>query len=102
MTRDPTSTPFGAARRRPAPRLELLERCWRLRTRPTGRDVVCAIFETAAGLEVRAGYRDDLLHAQRCPDLVTARAVAEQFKRVLVDELGSVDEVPLHEKEGVE
>ena len=72
------------------------------RAQPTGRDVVCAIFETAAGLEVRAGYRDELLHSQRCPDLTTARAVAEQFKRVLVEELGSMDELPLHEPEAME
>jgi hypothetical protein len=102
MTAHPTYTPFAAPRRRHPPRLELLERCWRLRSQLTGRDLVCAIFETAAGLEVRAGYRDDLLHSQRCPDLLTARAVAEQFRRVLVEELGSVDEVPLHENGEVE
>ena len=69
--------------------------CWRLRALPTGRELVCGIFETTAGLEVRAGYRDDLLHSQMCPDLISARAVAERIKRTLLDELGGVEELPL-------
>ena len=97
MTRDPNYSPFGKIRPPKPPRLDLLERCWRLRATPTGRELVCGIFETDAGLEVRAGYRDDLLHSQRCPDLLSARAVAERMKRTLIDDLGSIEELPLNE-----
>jgi hypothetical protein len=93
---DERYTPFSG-RQAPAPRLDLLERCWRLRALPTGRELVCGIFETDAGLEVRAGYRDDLLHSQMCPDLLSARAVAERIKRTLIDDLGGIVELPLHE-----
>ena len=51
MTSDPNYSPFGAGRKRPSPRLELLERCWRLRATPTGRELVYGIFETATGLK---------------------------------------------------
>lgn len=95
MARDPDYTPFAAPTERRTPRLELLERCWRIRALPTGRELVCGIFQTDVGLEVRAGYRDDLLHSRLCSNLVIAREVAEQFKRVLVDELGSIEELPL-------
>jgi hypothetical protein len=47
---------------------------------------------------VRAGYRDDLLQSRLCPDLQSARAVAEQCKRALLDELGSLEERPLNER----
>ena len=46
---------------------------------------------------VRASYRDDLLHSQMCPDLLSARAVAERMKRTLIDDLGGVAELPLNE-----
>ena len=95
MTHDPIYTPFARPRGLSRPRLDLLERCWRLRALPTGREVVCGIFQTDSGLEVRAGYRDDLLQSRLCPDLHSAREVAEQFKRVLLDELGSLEELPL-------
>ncbi len=86
--------------RLPAPtRLQLLERGWRLRALPTGRELVCAIFQTAFGLEVRAGYRDDLLQSSLCSDLLSARTVAERFKRTLIDDLGGVEDLPLNETE---
>src|SRR4029434_835149 len=94
MSNDPTYTPCVGREARP-PRLDLLERCWRLRALPTGRELVCGIFQSDAGLEVRAGYRDDLLHSQMCPDLLSARAVAERIKRTLIDDLGGVEELPL-------
>ena len=59
MVADSDYTPFGARAAR-QPRLELLERCWRLRAKATGRELVCGIFQVASGLEVRAGFRDDL------------------------------------------
>jgi hypothetical protein len=99
MARDPNYTPF-VGRAAPRPRLDLLQRCWRLRALPTGRELVCGIFQTAAGLEVRAGYRDDLLHSQMCPDLLSARAVAERLRGTLLTDLGSVEELPLNETDG--
>jgi hypothetical protein len=59
--------------------------------------LVCGIFQTDVGLEVRAGYRDDLLHSQLCPDLFSARTVAERIKRTLINDLGGVEELPLDE-----
>ncbi len=83
-------------RKTPAPpRLELLERCWRLRTVVGGQEVVCGIFQTDAGLEVRAGFRDDLLQSQRAIGMAEARAVATECRRTLVEELGGVEELPL-------
>jgi hypothetical protein len=76
-----------------------------LRALPTGRELVCGIFQTDAGLEVRAGYRDDLLHSQMCLDLLSARAVAERIKRTLIDQLGGVEELALthtDDEKGVE
>jgi hypothetical protein len=61
--------------------------------------LVCGIFQTDPGLEVRAGYRDDLLHSQLCPDLLSARAVAERIKRTLIDDLGGIEELPLTDTE---
>lgn len=97
MSRDPDYQPFGKARPPQTPRLDLLERCGRLRVKPSGRDLVCAIFETDAGLEVRAGFRDHLLHSQVCPDLLSARAVAERMKHTLIEDLGSMEELPLQD-----
>ena len=63
------------------PKLELLERCWRLRTIASGQELVCGIFQTDAGLEVRAGFRDNLLDSQRAAYLIGARAelFSDQF-----------------------
>ena len=91
MSNDPTYTPFVEREARP-PRLDLLERCWRLRALPTGRELVCGIFQTDAGLEVRAGYRDDLLQSQLCQSLGSAHDTAERFKREFSEEVGGVEE----------
>lgn len=73
---------------------------WRLRVVPTGRELVCGIFETDAGLEGRCGYRDDLLRSELCPDLLSARDIAANMKQAIVA-LGSIEEVPLQrERDG--
>lgn len=82
-------------RRQPPPRMELVERCWRLRAIATDRELVCGIFQTSAGLEVRAGYRDDLLCSSWSRDLNAARATAEAFRLTLVEDMGGVEELPL-------
>lgn len=48
-----------------------------------------------AGAVSPVTYRDDLLHSQVCPALLSARAVAEGIKRTLIDDLGGVEEIPL-------
>ncbi len=55
MGHDRDYSPFGKRRPATPPRLYLLDRCWRLRAIPTGRELVCGIFQTDVGLEVRAG-----------------------------------------------
>ena len=72
---------------------QVIERCWRLRTQ-AGQHVTCVIVKIDAGFEVRAGFVDDVLLTKRVGDLTEARAVAIQFRRTLINELGGV-EVPL-------
>jgi hypothetical protein len=73
--------------------LELVETCWRLRSREeAGRILECAIYATAIGLELRAGYGpDDLLMSQAFVDGANAesadqraRAVAEQWRKQVI------------------
>jgi len=45
MSNDPTYTPSVEREARP-PRLDLLERCWRLRALPTGRELVALVHES--------------------------------------------------------
>ena len=83
------------ARPRPSQRFELVGRCWRLRTVAGGQEVVCGIFQTDAGLEVRAVFQSALLLSERAVSLVEAGAVAAEFRRTLMQELGGVEEMPL-------
>ena len=57
------------------------ETCWRVVEGPTGRLVVCAIYETpSAGLELRVGYAPDRpLRSERLGDLEAARERASQW-----------------------
>jgi hypothetical protein len=75
------------------PGLNPVETCWRLRSRQeTDRVLECAIYATAMGLELRAGYGPaDLLKSQLFVDGANAesadrraRAVAEQWRRQVV------------------
>lgn len=72
------------------PSLEHVETCWRLRSREKADRVLkCAIYATAIGLELRAGYGlDDLMKSQTFVDAANAesadrraRAVAEQWRK---------------------
>lgn len=95
---DPTVTTWDermASRRQAKPKLELLERCWRLRTF-TGQVLACGIFRTAAGLEVRAGYEPaDFLYSRTAAEIGHARDIAAAYKTAMTTELGSVTELPL-------
>jgi hypothetical protein len=75
------------------PSLERVETCWRLRSREkTDRVLECAIYATAIGLELRAGYGpDDLVKSQAFVDAANvesadrrARAVAQQWLKQLI------------------
>jgi hypothetical protein len=75
------------------PGLELVETCWRLRSREEADRVLeCAIYATAVGLELRAGFGpDDLLKSQTFVDGANAesadlraRAVAEQWRKQVI------------------
>ena len=75
------------------PSFERVETCWRLRSREKADRVLeCAIYATAIGLELRAGYGpDDLLKSQAFVDGANvesadrrAREVAEQWLKPLL------------------
>ena len=79
------------------PSQELVETCWRLRSREKADRVLeCAIYATAIGLELRAGYGpDDLLKSQMFVDAANvesadlrARAVAEQWRKQVMASQG--------------
>ena len=62
------------------------ETCWRVIEGPSGRLVICAIYETAgADFELRMGYIDQTLRADLLPNPESARARAEQWLEVLRD-----------------
>jgi hypothetical protein len=64
---------------------QLRETCWRVVEGPSGRLVVCAIYETAtADFELRVGYAADRpFHIHRLADAESARARARQWLSVL-------------------
>jgi len=83
-------TPGGIPTAPHGPNPELVETCWRVRSRlKADRVLECAIYATAMGLELRAGYGpDDLLKSQLFVDVANAesadrraRAVAEQWRK---------------------
>ena len=72
-------------RERPAPRVELLEVCWRF-VGPSQRVLECGVYTVATGLEVRAGYSaDDIVRTQLTPDIDTARSIAAGWRLTLID-----------------
>ena len=86
-------TPEGNPTAPHGPTPELVETCWRVRNRQQADRVLeCAIYATAMGLELRAGYGpDDLLQSQLFVDVVNtesadqrARAVAQQWLRRVI------------------
>ena len=75
------------------PSLEHVETCWRLRSRENADRVLeCAVYATAIGLELRAGYGpDDVLKSQTFVDGANvesaerrARTVAQQWLKQLI------------------
>lgn len=79
-----------------------IETCWRLHSRQeSDRVLECAIYETAMGFELRAGYGpDDLFKSQLFVDALNtesadrrARAVAEQWRKQVIGTL-SFEQLP--------
>jgi hypothetical protein len=59
--------------------LELLEACWRA-VQAGQRVLLCGIYRTAEGLEVRASYSDlEMLQARTVADVATARQLADEW-----------------------
>lgn len=80
----------------PEPRLELVERCWRMLSRQKAtRILVCGIYRTDVGLEVRAGYEpDDLLYSKYVPEIAAARELGAALRQTVIEKDG-FDELPL-------
>jgi len=75
------------------PPLDVVAPCWRMRS-PSGRLLHCAVYKTAVGLEVRAGYADDLLHSQRVFDVDEGRRYAEELRQA-VRAKGGFEDLPV-------
>jgi hypothetical protein len=78
-------SPFQAKKNEP-PKLDLVEMFWRI-VGPSGKPIVCGIYETSAGLEVRchlAESVDALVRSERVPDVDVARDVAAAWKYAAV------------------
>jgi hypothetical protein len=57
--------------------MTLLETSWQMGSQK-GRTLVCGIYQTVIGLEVRAGFNeDDLIRSQFARKITTAREIAE-------------------------
>ena len=65
------------------PLLELLEVRWRMKG-PSRRVLECGIYRTDAGLEVRAGYGEDLLQSQVAGEIDTGRELAEAWRQAVI------------------
>jgi hypothetical protein len=66
------------------PLIELVEPCWRM-VGQSGKVLSCGIYHSAApGLEVRAGYGDDLLRSQRTKGINQARDIAATWKQAVL------------------
>jgi hypothetical protein len=72
------------------PLLELIEVRWRMKG-PSRRVLECGIYRTDAGLEVRAGYGEDLLQSRIAVDIGSARDLAEVWRETVVAKGGFVD-----------
>jgi hypothetical protein len=75
------------------PPLEVVAPCWRMRS-PSGRLLHCAVYKTEVGLEVRAGYAEDLLHSQRVFNVDEGRRYAEELRQA-VRAKGGFEELPV-------
>jgi hypothetical protein len=70
------------------------EMCWRVIEGPSGRLVVCAIYETASAIcELRVNYAaDQTLRTERLADAESARIRAQQWLATFRD-AGSVSSI---------
>ena len=75
------------------PPRELVAPCWRMRG-PSGQVLSCAIYRTDAGLEVRAGYTDDVLRTRRALDIEDGQRWADTFRREVLNQ-GGFEELPI-------
>ncbi len=74
-----------------APQLDLRMVYWRM-TSPSGKTLTCALYRTAAGLEVRCDYGgDDLIRSQFARDLETAGDLAATWKTAALTRAGFVE-----------
>lgn len=73
-------TPFRPQPPRQAPPLDPIRTLWRL-IGPSGKELRCALYRTAVGLEVRAGYavEEDPFRTQ----LVASEAAADAYAAAL-------------------
>lgn len=84
------------ARRTREPYLELVEPQWRIKG-PSGRVMHCGIFRTDAGLELRAGYGEDLLQSQSVLTVAKARELAGEWRETALAGRG-FEELPTNER----
>ena len=77
----------------PAPAPKLVESCWQLRGRQSGKLLECAIFQRDGTFELRAGYGgQELVRWQRVASVDAGRRTAAEWKTAVLD-MGGFDEV---------
>lgn len=70
----------------PASTLELLEVSWRARSTTMPKILVCGLFRTETGIEVRVGYSDDdIRYTSLLGSLEAARARANDLRTAIHD-----------------
>jgi hypothetical protein len=86
MTRDDNYTPFTGRHREP-PVPVLVEMLWRL-IGPSGTQIVCGVYRTEAGLELRGHYADSidaLIRSELVSHIDIARDTADKWKQAAID-----------------
>ena len=77
----------------PPPTLKLVESCWQLKGRQSGKILQCDIFQREGAFELRAGYgSQELVRWQRVPNVETGRRKATEWKVAVLD-MGGFDEM---------
>ena len=73
--------------------LELIEACWCMKG-PNGKVLQCGIYRSAApGVELRAGYGDDLQRSDRVKGINQARVIADTWKALVLSKGGGFTEL---------
>jgi hypothetical protein len=86
----------GVARHDTTAEEHQIDLCWRMRA-PTGRLLMCGLYQTADGLELRAGYAgDDPMWAEAVPSKEAGVMIAAAWKEVVAGKGGFVDLDPPH------